>query len=366
MEKGNATLHFLDRYLGVPAILFLGLSKVFKNRLPDFFSPKRVAILNISSIGDNVLMSAPIQDLRTRFPQAEIILFCGNTNYGVAKMLPGLDAVHMLPVTQVLSSAKYIRSFGRFDLMIDFGPWPRLNALLSFFFRAKFKIGFRSTSQFRHYIYDYAVLHSAEKHELDNFRALLAPLHIQAVSDPQLIVPAHMQPPVEKPYLVFHPWPGGYKSYRKEWAVLNWVALAEKLGPLPYTIYITGAAADVEASESLEQKSSGRLKSMAGKLNLTETALLVKNAELLVSVNTGIMHLGAAFDVPLVALHGPTSVKRWGPVSTKAINLFPKGEGCGYLHFGYEYNKSDVDCMALISVEEVQKAIFEQLKAYVN
>jgi ADP-heptose:LPS heptosyltransferase len=70
--------------------------------------------------------------------------------------------------------------------------------------------------------------------------------------------------------------------------------------------------------------------------------------------------MGAALGVNMVALHGPTSVHRWGPVSKKAYNVFPKNAQCGYLHFGYEYHKSKVNCMELITVDEVMKAVIEQ------
>jgi heptosyltransferase I len=365
MEKGNSTLHFLDKYVGIPLVVFLGLGKLIRNKVPKGFSPQKIAILNISSIGDNVLMSAPIQDLKERFPDSHITVYCGNTNYGVVKMIPGVDDALLMPVTEVLKTIQLVRSQGKFDLMIDFGPWPRLNAVLSFFFHAKIKIGFRSIGQWRHFVYDYAILHSDRKHELDNFRTLLSPLQIVPVSAPRLLLPPN-ELSIVKPYIVFHPWPGGYKSYMKEWPIDNWVSLAEKMSEVGYPIYITGAKPDISASESLQAKSKGLLKSVAGKYNLAETSLLVENAALLVSVNTGIMHLGAAFGVPMVALHGPTSVKRWGPISPKALNVFPKEGGCGYLHFGYEYNKSTVNCMELITVDTVYKAVLEQLKTYAH
>jgi ADP-heptose:LPS heptosyltransferase len=361
MEKGNANLHFLDRYLGIPLVLFLGFFRVLKKRIPVAFEPKRIAILNISSIGDNVLMSAPLQDLKNRFPNAEIVLFCGDTNFGVTKMLPGIASTHKLPVTKVLESIKYIRKEGQFDLLIDFGPWPRLNAIYAAFFRSKCKIGFRSIGQWRHFVYDYAIIHSDQKHELDNFRALLDPLQLSSNARPRLDIPSGSLELDAQEYVIFHPWPGGYKSYMKEWPESNWLELAEKLSAFGLKIYITGAKDDVVNSQKMEQKSNGLLYSLAGKYNLSDTAKLVQNARLIVAVNTGIMHMAAALGVKMVALHGPTSVLRWGPVSDQALNVFPQNAQCGYLHFGYEYHKSEVNCMDLIKVDEVTEAAIQQL-----
>jgi ADP-heptose:LPS heptosyltransferase len=362
MEKGNSTLHFFDRYFGIPILGLLSQFKLVKNQFPNNFSPKRIAILNISSIGDTVLMSAPIQDLKLAYPEVEIEVFCGSTNVGVLGMVSFISKIHKLPVTNVFESVSEIRKAGEFELVIDFGPWPRLNAIFAYFFKAKYSIGFKSKKQFRHFCYDYAVVHSEQNHELDNFRTLLSPLTIETKSKPFLNLSSKTNSISESNYILFHPWPGGYKSYMKEWSKENWLVLAKRLSDLDYKIYITGAKADVEMSDELVKQSNGTLHSIAGLHNLSETATIVHNAKLLVSVNTGIMHIGAALDTKMVALHGPTSVKRWGPVSPNAVNIFPKNSECGYLHFGYEYNKSTVNCMDLISVEEVYEAVLGQLK----
>ncbi len=362
MEKGNANLHFVDRYIGIPLVVFLGLFRWRKRKIANDFSPRRIAILNISSIGDTVLMSGPIQDLKKNYPLAEIVFFCGKTNFGLQRMLPDFSAVHKLPVTNVLSCLFLIRQQGQFDLMIDFGPWPRLNSILSSFFKSKIKIGFQSIGQYRHYVYDYPISHSDQKHELDNFRSLLSPLNIETKSDPFVVLPEKENESITGDYVLFHPWPGGYKSYMKEWSQDHWLELAKKMDVLGLKIYITGAEADAQSSAVLEAQSDGLMQSLAGKYNLQNTAILVKNAKLLVTVNTGILHIGAAVGVKMVALHGPTSVHRWGPVSQLAINVFPKSDQCGYLHFGFEYDKSTVDCMELISEEEVYQAVVDQLR----
>ncbi len=360
MEKGNANLHLLDRYFGIPLVVFLGLFRIIKRKIKPEFKPKRIAILNISSIGDNILMSGQIADLKNKFPDAEIHIFCGDTNFGIVKLIPDVLAVIKLPLTNVKESIRLIRSQPEFDLMIDFGPWPRLNSLYAAFFKAKIKIGFKSKGQWRHYVYDYAILHSSQKHEIDNFRALLEPLDIQTRLMPLLKVP-EFSSGLKLPYVIFHPWPGGYKSFMKEWPKNNWLDLAEKMSNIGYEILITGSKDDVNASKRLADESYGILHSIAGKYNLAETCSILKDASLLVSVNTGIMHLGAAMGTKIVALNGPTSVKRWGAISDKAISLSPQGHECGYLNYGFEYHLSRVNCMELITVKEVFSAVEKQL-----
>jgi ADP-heptose:LPS heptosyltransferase len=70
------------------------------------------------------------------------------------------------------------------------------------------------------------------------------------------------------------------------------------------------------------------------------------------------MHLASLLDVPLVALHGPTSRRRWGPLGERAVALAPAaGVGvtndCEFLNLGFEYPKQPIDCMRRIGVDEV-------------
>src|SRR4030067_2955272 len=78
---------------------------------------------------------------------------------------------------------------------------------------------------------------------------------------------------------------------------------------------------------------------LAGKPPLRDTAIVLKSPVLLVTVNTGIMHVGAALGVPLVALHGPTSSKRWGAYMKNGCQIAIESPipGCGYLNLGFEY-----------------------------
>ena len=98
--------------------------------------------------------------------------------------------------------------------------------------------------------------------------------------------------------------------------------------------------------------------SMAGELALPELAAVLRGAAAVVCVNTGVMHLAALLDAPLVALHGPTSRLRWGPVGTRSIALVPSGAGeCEFLHLGFEYPDRPVECMQGIAVDAVLDAV---------
>jgi ADP-heptose:LPS heptosyltransferase len=69
------------------------------------------------------------------------------------------------------------------------------------------------------------------------------------------------------------------------------------------------------------------------------------------------MHLAAASGAPTVGLNGPTSARRWGPVGERALSVDSGFDGCGYLHFGWEYRGQREDCMVGITVDRVLDAV---------
>ncbi|MBV8400732.1 MAG: glycosyltransferase family 9 protein [Acetobacteraceae bacterium] len=104
------------------------------------------------------------------------------------------------------------------------------------------------------------------------------------------------------------------------------------------------------------------IESMAGRLGLAKTTALLAGSRLVVAVSTGILHLAAALDVPVVALYGPTNPDRWGPLSKKAIVVVPEGVESGYLHLGFEYPDRPLECMRFISVDSVLDAALRALR----
>src|SRR5262249_40180474 len=98
----------------------------------------------------------------------------------------------------------------------------------------------------------------------------------------------------------------------------------------------------------------GQVSTLASHTGLPDAALEIARAAAVVCVNTGTMHLAAALDRPLLALHGPTNPLRWGPLSDHAIVVEPpSASGCGYLNHGFEYPINPPDCMAMITVDNV-------------
>lgn len=359
-ERGNPRLRWLDRYLGVPLLAALGAVRRRHPR-PDHIG--RLGLLKMTAIGDTVLLSAVVADLAAAFPDAQLVMFVGRENAGVASLIDGVSEVVLLPTTRPAAVVREIRRH-RLDVMLDFGPWSRLEAAYAALSRARFSAGFCTAGQHRHYCQDASVEHSDQTHELENYRRLVSVLAAPTAAMPRLR-PAGLLPPQSippRPYAVLHPWPTGVRSYLKEWPVERWQKLAGRLSSAGMAVILSGGPADAARSSELA-RSFGMdvdpLIDMAGKLSLGEVLDLLAGSACVVSVNTGVMHMAAAAGAPTVGLNGPTSELRWGPIGEFAVSVNSSFGGCGYLNLGSEYEGQRQDCMLGISGDDVDRAVRE-------
>jgi heptosyltransferase I len=361
-ERGNPRLRLLDRYVGIPIVAAGGL---FRRRRPVPREPQRIGVLNSTTIGDTVLLSAVLRDLAGAFPSAEVALFSGSGNSSIARLIEGIT-LRPIRLTDPRSAIRAVRAM-KPDVILDFDQWPRIEAVYCLFSGADFRAGFRSAGQHRHYSYDASVEHSAEAHELENYRRLVRVLGVDSRSVPLFSAPGVL--PEESlpsdPYVVFHLWPTGYRSPLKEWPRDRWQQLAEEMADRGFHVVLTGSKQDREPTEAFVE-SCDRIResllNVAGAYDLDEVLDLLCASRCVVSVNTGVMHLAAAGGVPTVALNGPTSERRWGPIGPRAVSVNSDYPGCGFLHFGWEYEGRREDCMHGISVERVLSRVLEAVE----
>ncbi|MDL2279435.1 glycosyltransferase family 9 protein [Desulfovibrio sp. OttesenSCG-928-G11] len=314
-----------------------------------------------------LLATGLLGGLRSACPQAVISVITSNANAVVLPLLRPEFETYPFALTDIRGMLAHLRQ-RRYDLLIDTSQWARLGALLSFFSGARVSVGFATPGQYRHYAYTHAVFHSANRHETENFLALGKVLAPGLSHKPEIAVPPSLSEacPVlpDSPYVFFHMWPAGLASHLKEWPPDYWADMAQRLTASGYTVLLTGGKADREPTDDFlarhipeSLRISAKVRSVAGRMSLPDLAWAFCRAAAVVSVNTGIMHLAALCDAPLVALHGPTNPQRWGPLGQRSRVLLPDSGRCAYLNLGFEY-PPDADCvMRHLPVEKVMHAL---------
>lgn len=356
-------MRFLDRWAGIPLCLATSLLRMPKNHRPPP-DKGRAAILCLGAIGDLLLLSALTNSLRQKCKGLKIDLIVSRANQEAAALLPGISQARAFPVTRPDRIISYLRR-QKYDVLIDSSQWARIGALISNLSGAALTAGFKSAGQARHFGYDRAAWHSAARHEKDNFLELGGCVWGALDGNCGLLAPSGPPPPMladGKDCLCLHMFPSGVKSRLKEWPEERWAELGKRLLGAGYRLLLTGSKADAPRAEGLIKKYFKRaddIHSSAGALSLEETARALRAAKALISVNTGIMHLGAILGVPTIGLHGPTNPARWGPLGEKTIALLPGGEGGAYLNFGWEYPANAKNTLGNISADEVIRALRE-------
>ncbi|GAC1651280.1 MAG: hypothetical protein NVS9B15_11410 [Acidobacteriaceae bacterium] len=352
----------LDTWVGIPA---LNVIATFRRRRKRPDTIERIGLLCSLALGDTLLFSAAVRSIRAHYPSQRIVFFCGPQNIAAARLIPGIDELVSIDLLDPLKTIQQMRS-QHVDILLDFSSWQRLTALYSMLSGAKFIAGFRTPGQRRSRGYDQTVEHRRDRHELDNFRAL----H-QAIGIAKCFPPTLAPPPVDTPQVltrgrdvvVFHPWPSGVRSHTREWPADRWLTLARQIDTQTngshFNFVVTGSPADAVRSESLVQQLQSlglSAETFVGRDGFASLCEVLSHSALVVSVNTGVMHLAAILGAPTLSLNGPTNNVRWGPVGPHAIGVQSAGEGCGYLHFGFEMAAGAADCMERISVEMVLSA----------
>ncbi len=148
----------------------------------------------------------------------------------------------------------------------------------------------------------------------------------------------------------------------KRWPADRFACLAQRLIRDKFRVLILGSRNDLPATEMLFQKLSpqerSRVMNLGGNTGLKELAAFIHKSALLVSNDSGSIHVAAALGTPVVAIFGPT---------TRELGFYPYGENhqvieshlpcrpCGP-HGGRKCRVGTHQCMTDIGVEEVYRA----------
>jgi len=168
------------------------------------------------------------------------------------------------------------------------------------------------------------------------------------------LVEAHNEAETDKK-ITLHLFPGGSKSYLKEWPETNWVMIIRYFIGKGFKIYLTGAKGDRQRALSLKEmiERNKDVFVVAGEYTLKQTATLLEKSRLVITVNTGVMHIASALKCNVISLQGPTSAKRWGPLNINSISVNSNLPCSPCLNLGFEYGCDNNKCMASISVATV-------------
>jgi len=112
--------------------------------------------------------------------------------------------------------------------------------------------------------------------------------------------------------------PGAEYGPAKRWPSTHFAALAKKLAERGCAIWLFGSPKDHAVAEEISQRTPGLCRNLCGATSLGQAVDLLAMAELVVCNDSGLMHVAAALDRPLVTLYGSSSPGFTPPLSDQA------------------------------------------------
>jgi len=342
---------FADRYAGVPLIFLPSLYRAKREKPNDI---KRICVIKTSGIGDTVLVSPVLKDILHYYPESEITFVTGDKNHDAAKFLMSsyTDRVKCILVDyKEFATIASLRRLDEFDLLIDFGQWPRFDAFVSMIIKSKFRIGFSRARQYRHYSYDMAVEHRSDRHELNNFRALAEALGIPCLHSPEVEVFADKWPGSFKESICVHICASGSTAEYRMWSAEKWAELAMHIIGTGTDVVFTGTEPEKKYLELVASYAGIDNDSILLDMPFEYLARIFRDCRAVISVDTGIAHFAAACGAKLIEILGPTNPDRWGAVGEFVTYVLPDRVDC-MLDLGFERH-ADKDAINRITVEQV-------------
>jgi lipopolysaccharide heptosyltransferase II len=351
--------------------------------------PRRVLLLRLERIGDLLMSLGAIAAVRALAPDAEIDLVVGNWNEAIAKLIPGIDRVDVLdapwltrdsPGHHTIDLARRAVSWRsrHYDLSINFEGDIRSHAL-PWLAGVGRRVGFAMAGG-GPFLTD-VVVHDGTRHVAANSLALVErafdlaagtlpePRSAEGLLRSRLAVPDSARAAARAALtqvaggrlpsvlLALHV-PGGRAI--KQWPPTRFAdaaaVLAREMGA---TIVLTGTPEDgllVDEAEARLRTHGVDLLRLEGRVDLVVLAGILALTRLLLTGDTGPMHLAAAVGTPILAVFGPSMPWRYGPLVERhrIVRVDLTCSPCNRIRLPPERCQGRVpDCLEQVTIEAV-------------
>jgi ADP-heptose:LPS heptosyltransferase len=345
--------------------------------------PGRILLLRLERIGDLLMALPAIADVRASAPDAAIDLVVGSWNRDLAGAISGVTSVKTLDaawlaresgglgVPALLGAARQWRR-ERYDVAINFEPDVRSNMLLAAA-GAAWTAGYGSGGGAA--LLDLALEYDTRAHTTDNARRLVASVFGQTTTagyGNALVVPSSTHAVATArlagaagPLVGIHV--SGGRAI-KQWDPERFGEVARRLTETARaTIVLTGAPGDRTLVDRVAAMlPAGRVIDVAGDLDLLSVAAILQRLDLLVTGDTGPMHLAVAVGTPVVAVFGPSDPARYAPrgPDDRVVRIDLPCSPCNRIRLPPARCVGHTpDCLAFISAESVFRAAMSILDA---
>ncbi len=334
---------------------------------------KRILVRGTNWLGDAVMTTPALRQLRAAFPSAHVALLVTPLTAGLFEGSPFVDEV--MPyrrkedgVAAFMQAVREIRA-REFDLALLFQNAFEA-ALLAWLGRVPLRIGYAmhgragllthrlqhdASHQGRHQVHDYLdiVEQAAHLAGISFERNAMASLTASTAQRDAAAALLQRRSLINRPLIALNT--AATNSRAKCWPIENFAALADRLAAeRGAQIVLIGAASERDnAAAVIAQMRTAQALNLAGETSMGELIGLLATCDLLVSNDTGPAHVAAALATPTLTLFGPTNEFETAPTGARAELMRVDGIECARCM--HRDCPIDHRCMTRLTDDEVLK-----------
>jgi lipopolysaccharide heptosyltransferase I len=330
---------------------------------------RRLLIIKPSSLGDIIHALPVVSALRRRFPSAGLTWLVKREWAEVLEGNPDIDEVMAVDLSlrgwpEVIQR---IRA-GGFDLVVDLQGLLR-SAILARVSGAPVRVGFANGREGSPWFYtDRVPVPAGDMHAVDRYllvsRFLGAPQKAPDLSDFPLPADPAADDRVAALLASEHVRSGTIlvamnptaRWDTKQWPSGSFLATADRLQAGDARVVLIGSVEDSAVGAQAIREMRTPPIDLMGKTTLKELIAVLRRARVLVTNDSGPMHLAAAVGTPVVALFGPTDPARTGPYGPGHTAL-RSGVPCSPCFSRRCTNVTRLECLTAISPDEVIRQV---------
>ncbi len=296
----------------------------------------KILIIGPSWVGDMVMAQSLFMTLKDQQPSCQIDVLAPAWSFPLLERMPEVTQAIAMPLThgqfgwslrKTLGQQLQVKQYDQAILLPN--SWK--SALIPFFANIPLRTGFLGEMR-------WGLLNDARKLDkqtltmtVQRFVALALPKN-QPVKDyptPALAIKADDQQAVIKQFKVdvsnkvLALCPGAEYGPAKQWPATHYAELARQKIADGWSVWIFGSAKDQSISEQINQLVGHGCEDFSGKTSLAEAIDLMSLAEVVVSNDSGLMHVAAALNKKIVAIYGSSDPRFTPPLNAtaKVLNL---------------------------------------------
>jgi lipopolysaccharide heptosyltransferase II len=317
-----------------------------------------VLIIRPGGIGDAVLLIPALRVLKERFPLAQIDVLAETRNAEIFTLCEAVTRIFLYHRVRDLARV-LLQSY---DLVIDTEQWHRLSAVVAFLTRAPVRAGFVTNERAR--LFSHCVPYDQCAYEVSSFLRLVESVTGEPIRMDQEVPfivasPRRLDQNRSRPTVVLSP---GASIPEKRWGDQRFAELAARLTSHGCAVAVVGGNAERKQARRVCFGGSPNVTDLTGRLSLREVAALLAGADVLVTPDSGLLHLASAVGTATVSLFGASNKEKWAPKGREHRILSAELPCSPCSAFGYTPRcPIDIECLRQISVEDVLTAILELL-----